>query len=505
MTVYSPEQIRAWDAYTIRHEPISSLDLMERAADKCVQWLTKYYPQQKSFRIFCGKGNNGGDGLAIARMLILNGAQVQVHVLEFGRIGSDDFQANLQRLHDLAVDIHFIQSAEAFPPIDPQELIIDALYGSGLNKPLDGLSADLVNYLNATRNKIVSIDLPSGLFADQSSMGFTVVQAAHTLSFQVYKLGLLLAENAPFIGEVHILDIGLHHGFTMDAASQMFVIDEPFISSLFRPRTRFGHKGSFGHALIIGGSYGKIGAISLATSAALRSGAGLVSIMVPQCGYQVLQSSVPEAMVITDVDAEKLTGIPADVEKFTVAGVGPGMGTDTATQQMLAKLVFGFKKPMVLDADALNCLSNNPPLLQSLPTNSILTPHPKEFERLFGTATNDLERIRLAAIKAQELNLNIVLKGHHTCVSLPDGRQFFNATGNSGMAKGGSGDVLTGVVTALVAQGYSPADAALFGVYLHGLSGDLAAKHLSKEAMTASDTIRFLAQAFLSINSQARL
>jgi ADP-dependent NAD(P)H-hydrate dehydratase / NAD(P)H-hydrate epimerase len=501
VNIYSTAQIKEWDAYTIQHEPIASIDLMERAAQKCVEWILANKNSQTLFRIFCGKGNNGGDGLAIARFLFEKNFRCEVYVLEFGKPGSDDFQANLQRLHEFPVTINFIQSANHFPEIFPGDIIIDALFGSGLNKPLEGFSQELVNHLNSSPNEIISIDLPSGLFADQSSKGNTVIKANHTLSFQTYKKAFLVAENEAFIGDVHFLDIGLHPDFLKMNKADQQLVDEKLIKQIFQPRRNFAHKGSYGHALLIGGSYGKIGALVLAGSAALRGGAGLVTTYLPACGYSIIQSSIPEAMAITDPDESMITKLPEDLEKYSAIGVGPGIGTNRQTRETVFELLKAFKKPIVIDADALNALAIEPAYLNTLTTGSILTPHPKEFDRLFGTSENEFERIYKAIDKAKELNITIVLKGHHTLVAMPNGISFFNNTGNAGMAKGGTGDVLTGIIAALCAQHYNPGDAALLGVYLHGFAGDLAAAALSKEAMTAGDLVRFLSPAFLKTNS----
>lgn len=500
MNIYSAEQIKAWDAYTIQHEPIASIALMERAAQKCVDWLLANSSQHNSFKILCGKGNNGGDGLAIARLLFKNTRTVEVYILEFGKKGSDDFQANLEQLHELPVAIHFLQSPDHFPVLLPEDIVIDALYGSGLNKPLNGLSSALVQYLNSCSNKIVSIDLPSGMFVDQSSKGKIIIKADDTLTFQVFKKAFLVAENVDFIGNIHVLDIGLHPGFLNEAASNQHLIERDFVNKIFQPRKRFTHKGNYGHALLIGGSYGKIGAIVLTTTACLRSGAGLVTAYIPRCGYSIMQTSVPEAMTVTDTDESMITILPEELEKYSVIGIGPGMGTNKQTREAIGKLLQSYSKPLVIDADGLNCLALQPEYLDALTPNSILTPHPKEFDRLFGNCENDFERITKAEEKAKELKIVIVLKGHNTFIALPDGKSFYNSTGNAGMAKGGSGDVLTGIITAFCAQGYSAADAAIMGVYLHGLAGDFAANALSKEAMLARDIITFLSQAFLEIS-----
>lgn len=501
MKVLNAQQLREADAYTITHEPVSAIGLMERAAQQCVNWLLRRDLTTKQVHIFCGKGGNGGDGLAIARLLATEGFVLTVYILEFGKPGTPEFQTNLERLHALPVSLHYLQSDNQFPTLSQDAILIDALYGSGLNKPLDGLSASVVKHLNNSGAEIISIDLPSGLFADASSKNNVVIRAAHTLTFECYKLALLVAENAPFTGDVHVLHIHLYPSFLENINTGFESSDESRIKKIFKPRNRFAHKGTLGHALIMGGSYGKIGAVVLATSACLRCGAGLVSTYVPGCGYTILQSTAPEAMTITD-PAEKLLTQPCpELDRFSAIGIGPGMGTAKETAQMLYEVLKKFKKPIVLDADALNLLAHEPLLLTQLFENSILTPHPKEFERLFGERHTDFDRIDLARKKAVALKIIIVLKGHHTLIALPDGTAFFNTTGNAGMAKGGSGDVLTGMIAALLAQGYAPADAAVFGVYLHGLSGDLAAQALSKEAMTSKDLVTFLTQAFLKISS----
>lgn len=501
MEIYTAEQVKRWDQFTIENEPVSSIDLMERAATRCVEWIGQHRLQKKSFLIFCGKGNNGGDGLAIARQLLQRGVRVEVFILEFGKMGSPDFQTNLLRLHEQPVTIHFLQDETNFPEISEDAVVIDALFGSGLNKPLEGHVAALVAHINKSNALVVAIDVPTGLFIDRSSVGNPVVRADHTLTFQVQKLPFLFQENAPFIGMVHILDIGLHPRFPETETPFAHLVDESLSRNIYRPRNRFAHKGAYGHALVVGGSYGKIGAVLLATWACLRSGAGLTTTYIPKCGYPVLQSEAPEAMVLTDEDPFMISSPPSSLERFGVIGVGPGLGTDEKTVAAIGQLLVAYNKPLVIDADGLNCLALDHNLLASLPPHSILTPHPKEFERLFGACTNDYERMDRAREKARSHHIIIVLKGHHTLVATPSGQLYFNTTGNAGMAKGGSGDVLTGIITALVAQGYQPLLAALLGVYLHGAAGDLAAKQASPEAMIASDIINNIGAAFLQLST----
>lgn len=502
MKILSAEEIRLWDQFTIQHEPITSLDLMERAAGKCVDWLEENGYVESEFAIFCGKGNNGGDGLAIARMLALKNYPVTVNILESGHKGTEDFQTNLARLHQYpAVEIRFIQAEDNFHELKKDEIVIDALYGSGLNRGVEGVTAKLIGHINHSGCRIIAIDIPSGLFTDRSSTGNTIIEAGHTLSFQCYKPAFLVAENAKFIGEIHILDIGLHKDFYESVHSQYELVDDTIIHSIYKPRNKFAHKGNFGHALLVAGSYGKIGAAVLSAKACLRSGVGLLTSHIPKCGYEILQTSVPEAMVMTDLHSSFNTRIEDDLKKYEAIGIGPGIGTASETKIMLREILDNYRKPVVLDADALNIISTEKSLLKLIPPGSILTPHPKEFERLFGESANDFDQIQLAREKANELNCIIVLKGHHTLIATKDGRTFFNSTGNPGMATAGTGDVLTGILTGLLAQGYHPVETAILGVYLHGIAGDLAAKEFSMEAMVAGDIIKNLGPAFTSMIS----
>lgn len=500
MKIFSATQIKAWDAYTITHAPIASIDLMERAAQACTDWLLQQYKTEKHFQIFCGKGNNGGDGLAMARQLHQKGFETSIYILEFGKMGSPDFQQNLQSLHDLSLPITFIQSPEHFPQIKKGDVVIDALYGSGLNQPLQHLSALLVHHINNSGANILSIDIPSGMFMDASSVGNVMVKAAHTLTFERYKLALLMAENAPHFGEVHVLPIGLHPQFAEEEPTPYELLTLKGIVNIFKKRAPFAHKGTYGHALLMGGSWGKTGAVVLSAKAALRSGVGLLTTYIPKGSYDILQSSVPEAMALTDSHEKMLINPPEELEKYAAIGAGPGLGTATETQQAVISLIQTSKKPLVLDADALNIISLNKIVKKYIPHYSILTPHPKEAERLFGPSANDFERAQLMQQKATELQCIFILKGHHTLLAMPDGASYFNTTGNAGMAKGGSGDVLTGIITSFLAQGYTPAEAAMLGVYIHGMAGDLAAQFLSQEAMLPSDLIGFLSHAFKALN-----
>ncbi|MEJ7767343.1 MAG: NAD(P)H-hydrate dehydratase [Chitinophagaceae bacterium] len=501
MLILSPDQIKQWDQYTIEHEPIASIDLMERAVLKCLNWLEIAGYCQQPFVIYCGKGNNGGDGLALARMLSLTQLSVKVFILEFDYKGSVNFQENLTRLQQTPVEISFIQNEDSLQPLPASAIVIDALFGSGLNRQLDAVPTRLIEHINKSGNEVIAIDLPSGMFAHASSKGGAVIEASHTLSFQCYKLAFLLPENEANFGEIHILDIGLHPVFLQSVQTEMTLIDESFISAIYKPRKAFSHKGTFGHALVVAGSFGKMGAAVLAAKACLRTGVGLLTCIIPACGYNIMQSSVPEAMAITDIGDRYITNLEVDLFKYDVIGIGPGLGTAAQTSESMSRLLSSMKSAMVLDADALNILAAKKELLNNLSPFSVITPHPKEFERLFGASNNDVERLHLAISKAKELQVIIVLKGHHSFIAMPGGKGYFNSTGNAGMATGGSGDVLTGIITGLVAQGYTSQEASLLGVYLHGMAGDFAADLGSEEALIASDIVACLGDAFKKIQS----
>jgi hydroxyethylthiazole kinase-like uncharacterized protein yjeF len=500
MHIFNTSQIHAWDEYTIRHEPVSSIDLMERAAKACFEWLMLNNFKEKGFSIFCGKGNNGGDGLAIARMLANSGHKVNVYILEFGHKGTDDFQHNLALLHETTAEILFISTEDTIYPIQKSHIIIDALLGSGLNRVLEGLTAALVHHLNNSGHEIISIDVPTGLFADKSSLNNVMVRASHTLSFQCFKLAFLLQENQEFIGKLHVLDIGLHPGFIRESVTEFHLTDHQLVKSLVRSRGKFSHKGDYGNGAMFSGSTGFMGAAVLSSRAFMRSGAGKLTCHIPRSGYTIMQVAIPEAMSKIEEGGDHIQSV-GSLEKYDAIGVGPGLGLHDSHYQLLTTLFENFRKPVVIDADALNILSKKQELMRQLPPLSILTPHVKEFERLFGSFTTDFDRIQTALKKANEFNILIVLKGAYTFIATPSGKGYFNSTGNPGMATAGSGDVLTGIITGLLCQGYASDHAAIAGVYLHGLSGDLAAAVNSQQALIASDIINYLGQAFKALET----
>jgi len=493
MKILSAPQIRKCDAFTIENEPISSINLMERAAQKCADYISNHFSKTQKIYIFCGNGNNGGDGFAIARMLYQKGFDVEVFVDKSNLNFSSDAKINWDRVKEISgIDIFDFEEFNA--EIKSDSIIIDALFGSGLNRKIEGKNAEIIYQLNQIKAHKIAIDIPSGIFADEIFPESSVVfEADDTLSFQFYKKSFLHPETGKFCGKIHILDIGLNEKCIENTETSDFIIDENLIKKIYQPRNDFSHKGNFGKTCIIAGSFGKIGAAVLATKSALRTGSGLTYVLAPKCGYEILQTTCPEAMFLYGGEDFVKN---FEVENDFTYGIGPGLGTDYETEEKFLHFLQTYNEPLVLDADALNLIAKNPENLKLIPKNSIITPHPKEFERLFGKTENSFERLNLAKEKAKELEIYIVLKDHHTQIITPENDVFYNITGNSGLAKGGSGDVLLGIITSFLSQGYSSKNAAIFGVWLHGKAGDITAQDLSKESMVATDVIENISEVF---------
>lgn len=502
LPIFSAQEIKAIDAFTIQSEPISSIELMERAALKCTQWIIKQYDLKHIFKVCCGLGNNGGDGLAIARQLLELGYKVEVFIINYSGNYSKDFLINKKRLEgSFSKFIMEVNDVKQLPHFRASDIVIDALFGIGLSKPLSGLAAECVQHINKSKATVVAIDVPSGLFADKhSGTSLYIIKAQHTLTFQNPKLAFMFAENNSYVGKGHVLDIDLRWPKSVYDSCQVFYVTEQVIKQLIKPRSKFSHKGSFGHSLLVVGSMGKMGAAIMSAHALLRSGAGLLTVCIPQCGYDIMQTSVPEAMALVKGN-DHIEFNELDVANYSVIGIGPGIGTEQKTQQSVKVILGSFKKPLVIDADALNAISLNKEWLALIPENSILTPHPKEFERLTKPVTNDFDRHELQIEFSKQNKVFVVLKGAHTCITTPDGNSYFNSTGNSGLAKGGSGDVLTGLITGLLAQGYTSFEASVIGVYVHGLAGDITKEEQGEVAMIPTDVIENLPTAFKQLTN----
>jgi ADP-dependent NAD(P)H-hydrate dehydratase / NAD(P)H-hydrate epimerase len=503
MKLFSTRQIASIDQYTIANEPISSCDLMERASMEIYKKITELFFKDTEFVVIAGHGNNGGDGLVVARLL--SQANYKVRVLFVTQIEklSADSKVNFERLKTISsIKYQFVKNSNEID-FHSDEVIIDALFGSGLTRPIEGLALEAVIKMNNSGCKIISIDVPSGLMGEDNSENNQegVVKATYTLTLQFPKISFFFAENAKFTGKWFVLPIGLHKDIMEKEPSPFFYTEMDTIKNILKKRDPFSHKGNFGHGLLIAGSYGKMGAAVLSARASMRTGLGLLTVHIPECGYEIFQISVPEAMVSIDTCHDFISELPS-LKNFNSMGIGPGIGTNPLTLELLRKLIENVSVPMVLDADALNLISENKDMLKLLPVNTIITPHPKEFDRLVGNSESTYERLHKAKQLAEKYKLIIVLKGAHTQIVFPDGKCFFNSTGNPGMATGGSGDVLTGIILGLLAQGYSSTKAALLGVYLHGLSGDISALEKSQESLIASDIVDNIGYAYKLIQKE---
>lgn len=499
MKIFSAQQIYEADKFTIKKQQITSDVLMERASLEIFNWLhERMQGAQVKIHLFCGIGNNGGDGIALARHLQEHGYNIEVNVVNYSEKRSKDFLINLDRLKDRKIWPNFMTSGSPFTDIGPEDIIVDAIFGIGLNRPPQKWVVALMQYLNGTGAFILSVDVPSGLYIDQAIDNTEgVIRANVVLSIQAPKLVFFLPETGSFVKQWEILDIGLDPEHLSKTETAYELVGKNEVLPLYKPREKFSHKGTYGHSLIIGGSYGKIGAVILAAKACLKAGSGLVTTFVPACGYVPLQAGLPETMVFTDTAERMVTKITAD-QDYSAIGLGIGMGTSKETTSALGEFLSTNTSPLVVDADGLNMLSKKKELLKLLPSKCVLTPHPKELERLIGTWKNDFEKLRKTMEFSEKYDCIVVIKGAHS-ITVYKGKGYVNATGNPGMATAGSGDVLTGIITGIIAQGYEPLQAAIFGVYLHGRAGDLGVDLVGYQALTASMIIDALGSAYLDL------
>ncbi len=500
MQIYVGTQIKAWDTYTIEHEPVRSIDLMERAAEAVSNVITQRWDKDIAVVVLAGPGNNGGDALAVARMLTEKGYSVDTYLFNTTGKLSDGCMHNMKLLQNTSRLKKFVEVTTNFEPphLDQCTIVIDGLFGSGLNKPLSGGFASLVKYVNASPATVVSIDVPSGLMTEDNTENIrqNIIRADLTLTIQQRKLAMYLADNESCLGEIQVLDIELSQEFVRRTPSAYYLLEPDDIRNQLRPRSKFSHKGTMGHAMLFAGSYGMAGAAILAARAAMRSGAGKLTVHTPLCNNDILQTAVPEAILQHDRGETYYTEL-VDTADYDAVALGPGLGQNEETAIALMSQIRRTQCPMVLDADALNILSQHRAWLTQLPRELILTPHPAEFDRLAGTTSNgSYDRLAKAREWAEKLGAYIVLKGHYTALCTPDGETIINPTGNAGMATAGSGDVLTGIITAMLARSYSRRTACMLGMYLHGLAGDIAAEKLGEESLIASDIIEMLPKAF---------
>ncbi|MEG1616358.1 MAG: NAD(P)H-hydrate dehydratase [Bacteroidales bacterium] len=498
MKLFLTKDIKEIDAQTIKEEGITSIELMERAAGAVADEIMARWSIRTPIVLFAGPGNNGGDALAVARLLTEGGYKTETYLFNPKLKLSSECQKNKTALESTPNAICHEVTKEFVPPtLTADTLVIDGLFGSGLNAPVTGGFAAVIQYINSSESKVVSIDIPSGLFGEDNDKNDSrnIVRATLTLTFQFPKLSFMFPESEKFTGEVVILDINLSQQAMANIPSPFHLTERYDVTGLLNRRAKFAHKGNFGHALLAAGSYGMMGAAVLAAKACMNSGVGLLTVHAPESGYIILQTAVPEAKFQADKNPKFITRVN-DILNYTATGFGPGIGTDSNTVWAVKEMIKELRRPCVIDADGLNILAQNPELLSELPSNSILTPHPKEFERLFGKSDNSFDRLMKGMEAAMKYNVIIVLKGADSAVILPTGHVHFNSSGNPGMATAGCGDVLTGILLALLSQNYRPDQAAVLGVYLHGMAADIAVTLSSEEALTAGDIVQNLGHAF---------
>jgi len=495
MKIFDVSQIRQADETTILRQEITSLELMERAANEAFLWIKRRFPDKETvFHIFCGQGNNGGDGLVIARQLRDDGYLVVLEIIEGTGNPTADFTTSLDKIQQTGCKYN---TGEHYNYKKHKLVAIDALFGTGLSRELSEEVKKAIDTINNKKALILSIDVPSGMFLDRPTD--FAVHSDIVLTFQFPKLAFYLASNCNFTKEIEILDIGLDKEYIENTTSNYYFTDRFDIHSRYKPLHPHAHKGTQGHALIIGGSYGKIGSVCLSAKAALKSGCGLVTAYIPECGYNILQTAFPEAMVLTDGE-KHISAINFELKPKAI-GIGMGIGQEPETQNAFGNFLKRQSDPLVIDADALNILSYNKEWLKLLPENTIITPHPKELERLMGGWKDDFEKLEKIKSFSKDFKLILVAKDANTMIVHGD-HVYINSTGNAGLATGGSGDVLTGIITGLLAQSYNPVDAAIFGVYLHGLSADEGVAETSKQAFIASDIIHYIGAGYLKIESE---
>lgn len=505
MKIFTSKQIHELDSYTIEHEPVASIDLMERAAREIAKAVMQRWQTETPIVVFAGPGNNGGDALAVARMLAEEGYSVTAFLFNVKNSLSPDCYANKQRLSSSKHMKRFVEVVDEFDPPELNEatLVIDGLFGSGLNKPLTGGFASLVKYINSSDCRVASIDMPSGLLAEDNTYNISsnIIRADITLTLHSKKLCMYLADCQQYLGEIAVLPIGLSEEWQKQTDSQFAEIEERDILPLVKQRNDFAHKGTMGHALIIAGSYGMGGAATMTAKACLRAGAGKATVHIPHCNYNIMQIAVPEAVVHLDKE-ECCFSEAIDTAQYNAVAIGPGLGQRNLTATALLAQLRRTECPVVLDADALNILSTRAAWMQQIPAGAVLTPHPKEFDRMDGNdCFSDFERLAHAREMAQRIKCYILLKGHYSAICNPDGTVIFNSTGNAGMATAGAGDVLTGIIAGLIARGYHTATATVLGAYIHGLAGDIAAEEKGMESLIATDIIEAMPAAFKKLYS----
>lgn len=510
MKILSANQIKEVDQYSINNELISSIDLMNNASKMCFKWIIRNKKFKKfPFVILAGNKNNGGDGLSIAKFLYLYGVKVIIYIINFSKNPSKEFLIKKNEINKYGIKTFNIKKDDNFPFIEKNSYLIDSIFGIGLNREIDNYWKSFINFINEIKFlSVISIDVPSGLYIDDNNNFYKkkdIIKANYTLTFQVPKLPFFFPSYDKYLGKWFLINIGWNKKFISEVNSNNFLLEKKKIKKIYKKRNKFSHKGNFGHGIIIGGSYGMIGSVILSGMSCIRSGIGKLSIYTPCCGYKYIQNNVIEAIIESDEENKWIKNISISYNNINAIGIGIGMGKHSDTICAIKNFFTEFYKikkklPIVVDADALNILSENMHLLNFFPKGlTILTPHPKEFKRMFGSWKDDYQKIKILKKISKKYEIFIVLKGAYTIISTPFNKLYFNNTGNPGLSTPGSGDVLTGMILSFLSQGYSPEESCIMAVYIHGMSGDFASKKISEESLIARDIINYIGKSFQEI------
>ena len=503
MKLLGLSHIKEVDYLTVKNQSITFLELVERAGTVIFNTIhERLQGAQVPIHVFCGLGNNGGDGLVIARLLVEHGYNVTTYIVNFSTNRSKAFLVNYDRLKEIDNEWPVqLKNEEEFPVISPNDMVVDAIFGIGLNRSMEPWVKKLIVHLNNTNTFILSIDVPSGLYAEKPVEDEkSVIYANVCLTFQAPKLIFFLPETAKYAQDVDYINIGLDAQYLNEVDTKMELILKNEVLKFYQPREKYSHKGSYGHALLIGGSKGKIGSMLLASKSCLRVGAGLVSALVPECGYDIMQTGLPEAMVVDHDNDNYLEDFEFDIEPSVIC-IGVGLGMHEKTFEAFVDFLKKNDKPLVIDADGLNMLSKDKVLLKFIPKQTVLTPHVKELERLIGVWSDDFDKLEKVKIFSKKYSCIVVIKGANT-ITVHNDEIYVNTTGNPGMATAGTGDVLAGIITGLISQGYKALQASIFGVYLHGSAGDIAVESLGYQALLASDIVNNIGKAYLELFKQ---
>ncbi len=503
MKLLGLSHIKEVDYLTVKNQSITFLELVERAGTVIFNTIhERLQGAQVPIHVFCGLGNNGGDGLVIARLLVEHGYNVTTYIVNFSTNRSKAFLVNYDRLKEIDNEWPVqLKNEEEFPVISPNDMVVDAIFGIGLNRSMEPWVKKLIVHLNDTNAFILSIDVPSGLYAEKPVEDEkSVIYANVCLTFQAPKLIFFLPETAKYAQDVDYINIGLDAQYLNEVDTKMELILKNEVLKFYQPREKYSHKGSYGHALLIGGSKGKIGSMLLASKSCLRVGAGLVSALVPECGYDIMQTGLPEAMVVDHDNDNYLEDFEFDIEPSVIC-IGVGLGMHEKTFEAFVDFLKKNDKPLVIDADGLNMLSKDKVLLKFIPKQTVLTPHVKELERLIGVWSDDFDKLEKVKIFSKKYSCIVVIKGANT-ITVHNDEIYVNTTGNPGMATAGTGDVLAGIITGLISQGYKALQASIFGVYLHGSAGDIAVESLGYQALLASDIVNNIGKAYLELFKQ---